>query len=180
MEVGDQLAVRRGGGMVEFVDDDVVESVWGEPLEMFSSAQSLDRREHDVGIRVLRVTAVMAKRASGRTRRKVSSAWFKISSRWATNSTRRYSGRLVSKAESHVFPRPVARTTRPALFPAARVCSSASRAARCTVVGVTGGLGPPVRCPPLRQSIPGQVSFRDTAPPSPRSGLSCRDAETAR
>jgi hypothetical protein len=31
--------------MVEFVNDDVVERVWGEPLEMLLSAEGLDGRE---------------------------------------------------------------------------------------------------------------------------------------
>ena len=61
LEVGDQLPVGGGSRVVEFVDDDVVEGVWGEPLEMFSPAESLDGRKHDVGVWVLRVAGVMAK-----------------------------------------------------------------------------------------------------------------------
>ena len=55
MEVGDQLAVGGGSGVVELVDDDVVERVWGEPLQMLSPAERLDGREHDFGVRVLRL-----------------------------------------------------------------------------------------------------------------------------
>ena len=54
-EVGDQLSVGRRGGVVELVDDDVVERVWREPLQVLATAQRLDRSEHDVGVRLLRI-----------------------------------------------------------------------------------------------------------------------------
>ena len=60
-EVGDQLAVGRRGGVVELVDDDVVERVWREPLQVLAPAQRLDRGEHDLGVRVLDLAGVVAK-----------------------------------------------------------------------------------------------------------------------
>ena len=48
--------------------------------------------------------------------------WRRISSRWATKRTRLAPKRSVSNAASQVFPSPVARTTRPAWLPSARVC----------------------------------------------------------
>ena len=39
LEVGDQLPVGRGGGVMELVDDDVVEGVRGELLKMLSPAR---------------------------------------------------------------------------------------------------------------------------------------------
>ena len=60
----------------------------------------------------------------------------RISSRWATKRTRLNSGWSVSKAASHVFPSPVAMTTRPAWLPAARVASEGLKSLPLNVIGL--------------------------------------------
>ena len=65
VEVGDQLPVGRGGGVVELVDDDVVERVGSEPLQMLAPAERLDRGKQDVGVRLLPLARVVAKAAPG-------------------------------------------------------------------------------------------------------------------
>jgi hypothetical protein len=57
-EIRDQLAVGRGGGVVELVDDEVVEGVRREALEVLAPAERLDRGKHDFGIRILDVALV--------------------------------------------------------------------------------------------------------------------------
>lgn len=58
-EIGDQLAVGHRGGVVELVDDEVVEGVRREALQMFAPAERLDRGEYDFGIRILDVAGVV-------------------------------------------------------------------------------------------------------------------------
>ena len=48
----DEAAVGRGGRVVEFVDDDVVEGVALEALEMSGAPERLDRGEEDLGVGV--------------------------------------------------------------------------------------------------------------------------------
>ncbi len=60
-EVSDELAVGRGRRVVELVDDDVVECLWGEPLQVLAPAQGLDRGEHDVGVWFPGAACVVAK-----------------------------------------------------------------------------------------------------------------------
>ena len=118
--------------VVELVDDDVC------------------RRAH-VGARRLRaaalgrgITTAPGQCSSRRWRwggpkRNVRMDCARISSRWALNSTRWASTRCVSKALSHVLPSPVARTTRPAVLPVARVASWAASASCWIGCGSGGG-----------------------------------------
>ena len=59
-EVGDQLAVGRSRGVVELVDDDVVERLGREPLQVLASAQRLDGCEDDFGVGILDLAGVVA------------------------------------------------------------------------------------------------------------------------
>ena len=97
-EVVDQLPVGGSGCVVELVDDDVVEVLGAELFEMPCAAQGLDRGQHHGGVGVPSPRLQSPKLGQGRTRRNVCRAWVRISSRWATNSTRWNSGRWLSKA----------------------------------------------------------------------------------
>ena len=61
----DELPVRAGGGVVELVDDDVVEGVRTEVSEVGFFSESLDRGEEDVRTRVFLRTCVEAEGGFG-------------------------------------------------------------------------------------------------------------------
>ena len=64
-EVVDEAPVGRGRGVVELVDDDVVEGVAREALEVGDAAEGLDRGEEDVGVRVPLLAHVEAQAGLG-------------------------------------------------------------------------------------------------------------------
>ena len=94
----------------------------GRRVTTAPAAQRLNGREQHIRVRRLVLASVVTEGGGGGgPKRNVRIDCARISSRWAMNSTRSASARCVSKALSQVFPRPVARTTRPAVLPAAGV-----------------------------------------------------------
>lgn len=65
LEVVEELAVGEGGGVVEFVNDDVVKVGSGEFLEVRQFAEGLDAGAEDVDLRVATVSHVVADGGAG-------------------------------------------------------------------------------------------------------------------
>ena len=124
--------------MVELVHDDVVEGVAREALQVGDAAERLDRREEDVGVRFPLLAHVEAQAGLGPDPAEGVARRLRIprTLRVLGMTARRYSGRWESKALSQVLPRPVARTTRPAMLPCALVSSRALRASCWMAWGV--------------------------------------------
>src|SRR5690606_21302006 len=60
LEMLDQTPIGGRGCMMEFVDDDVIESVWREAIQMGGIPERLDRCEQDVGFGLLDLSGIAA------------------------------------------------------------------------------------------------------------------------
>ena len=65
LEVLDELAVASGGGVVELVNNDVVESVGLEPPEVVDAAERLDRSKDHLGLGSLVLSGVETEGSGG-------------------------------------------------------------------------------------------------------------------